>query len=268
MWLIIKKHKSNTDFHIRKIEQRSSPPLFLGYEEIKQIPVKCKKAENGCSWMGTVAMLEDHVTKSCDFTKVPCKYKSIGCTKKVIRKEIKTHEKKRASVHLDLIHCHIRKIEERLSVSKTMKNHSITFRLDGYETKKEYNRTHIETFFTSPGGYQMDLLVGYNGVEEGQGTHISVATSILKTPAYSEFLKGNVKIEILNQLRDGNHFSKTLGLSYIDEVDTQIGSEFKFIRHSSLAYNESTHTQYLANDTLYVRVTVVVDNHRPWLEHV
>ena len=197
-----------------------------------------------------------------------CKYKDIGCTKKVIRKGIKEHEKKRTAVHLELAYANIKKIEESIVAMKILKNNSITFRLEEYKVRKENSHAHIEVFYTSPGGYQMDLLVGYNGVADGEGTHLSVATSVLKKPSYSEFLKGTIKIELLNQLRDGNHFGRSIGLNYVDEIDAQIGTDFKFIPHSSLLYNEASHTQYLLNDTLYIRVTVTVDNHRPWLEHV
>ncbi len=215
-----------------------------------------------------MATLEDHVTQSCDYTKVPCKYKAIGCTKKVAKKDAKEHEKKRTYIHLELLYDSMKKMEETIYVLKTMKKNAITFKLSDYRTKKEAHCTHVEVFCTSPGGHQMDLLVGCDGVEEGQGTHISVATSVVRSPPYCDSLKGRVQMELLNQLRDGNHYSKSIELYHVDELNAQIGTDFKFIRHSALAYNEESHTQYLANDTLYLRVTVAVDNHRPWLEHV
>ena len=39
----------------------------------------------------------------------------------------------------------------------------------------------------------------------------------------------------------------------------------KFLPHSSLSHDPATNTHYLLDDTLYFRVSVKVDNHKPWL---
>ncbi len=48
----------------------------------------------------------------------------------------------------------------------------------------------------------------------------------------------------------------------------QVGSSrgcTQFLPHSSLCYDPATNPQYLLDDTLYFRVSVKVDNHKPWL---
>ena len=39
----------------------------------------------------------------------------------------------------------------------------------------------------------------------------------------------------------------------------------QFLPHSFLSHDPATNTQYLLDDTLYFRVSVTVDNHKPWL---
>ena len=48
----------------------------------------------------------------------------------------------------------------------------------------------------------------------------------------------------------------------------QVGSCYgysKFLPHSSVSNDPATNTQYLLDDTLYFRVSVTVDNYKPWL---
>ena len=50
--------------------------------------------------------------------------------------------------------------------------------------------------------------------------------------------------------------------------DIRVGSSRgcpTFLPHSSLGHNPATNTQYLLDNTLYFRVSVKVDNHKPWL---
>ncbi len=51
-------------------------------------------------------------------------------------------------------------------------------------------------------------------------------------------------------------------------TNMHVGSSWgfpKFFPHSSLYHYPATNTQYLLGDTLYFRVSVKVDNHKPWL---
>ena len=43
----------------------------VGKREIKSLAVKCDIVERGCTWVGTVGTLEEHVT-TCKFTLLPC----------------------------------------------------------------------------------------------------------------------------------------------------------------------------------------------------
>ena len=71
---------------------------------------------------------------------------------------------------------------------------------------------------------------------------------------------------LLNQLADDNHHSWTL--EYETKYNANVGISvgyLQIISHSALSHDPVKNTQYLKNDTLYFRVTVMVGNHKPWL---
>ena len=111
-----------------------------------------------------------------------------------------------------------------------------------------------------------------NGNDDGKGTHVSVFVYILEGRNDSKLkwpFIGSVKIELLNQLEDGNHHILTV--PYKVEHNALVGDNRnwdypQFIPHSKLDHNPSNNTQYLKDDTLYFRVSVKVLDHKPWLE--
>ena len=103
----------------------------------------------------------------------------------------------------------------------------------------------------------------------GEGTHIPVFTELLEgrydNQLHWPFL-GTVTYELLNQLGDDNHHK--MDIAYDDSDDmrgSSINGYTKFLPHSSLDHNPATNTQYLLDDTLYFRVSMKVDKHKPWL---
>ena len=67
-------------------------------------------------------------------------------------------------------------------------------------------------------------------------------------------------------MADEKHYS--ISITYDADVDMQVGSSMgddKFLPHSSLSHDPATNTQFLLDDTLFFRVSVTVDNHKPWL---
>ena len=155
--------------------------------------------------------------------------------------------------------------------NKTLKDgEPMVFKMTGYNAKKATDNVFCsDSFYTSPGGYKMCIRVDANGAVSGSGTHVSVHTRLLEG-AYDASLSwpfmGTVTFTLLNQLADDNHHSWTLeyktGLNFI------IGSNWgydQFISHSALSHDPVKNTQYLKNNSLYFRVTVMVSNHKPWL---
>ena len=155
--------------------------------------------------------------------------------------------------------------------NKTLKDgEPMVFKMTGYNARKAtVNWFFSDSFYTSPGGYKMCILVLTNGNLSGEGTHVSVSAKLLEG-AYDAILSwpfmGTVTFTILNQLEDDNHHSKTF--TYETKYKYNVGSikgKSQFISHSALSHDPVKNTQYLKNDTLYFRVTVMVGDYKPWL---
>ena len=154
---------------------------------------------------------------------------------------------------------------------KTLKNNEpIIFKVTNFNTWKCSQFTVTSSFFyTTSCGYRICISIDANGCGYGKGTHVSVFTTLLEgrydNQLHWPFL-GTVTYELLNQLRDDNHHRMVS--TFIASSNMIVGSSRgcpKFIPHSSLGHNPATNTQYLLDDTLYFRVSVKVDNHKPWL---
>ena len=146
----------------------------------------------------------------------------------------------------------------------------VVFQLPGYGNKKAKNeRFYSKSFYTHSDGYKMSSIILANGYGDGIGTHVSVFTALQDSRFDNQLqwpFMGTVTVELLNQLRDNNHHRMTSVYGANDNM--RVGSIKgckKFLSHSSLGHNPATNTQYLLNDTLYFRVSVKVDSHKPWL---
>ena len=165
------------------------------------------------------------------------------------------------------------KIQFSSKKGKALIEQEMIVKLTDYQHKVENDEEFKSlSFYTSPEGYHMSVEVDANGNSHGRETHVSVHVHILEGRNDSKLkwpFIGSVKIELLNQLEDGNHHIKTL--SYKMEHNAQVKDNRNlgyphFILHSKLYYNPSKKRQYLKDDILYFRVSVKVSDHKPWLE--
>lgn len=115
----------------------------------------------------------------------------------------------------------------------------------------------------------MCVVVYANGFGDRMNTHMSVFVKLLSS-SYDDVLnwpfQGTVTIEVLNQLEDTNHFCQVM--SFTDEHNVQPKTccgHPCFIILSMLGHHPVNNTQYLMEDTLYFRIAVKVNNHKPWL---
>ena len=146
----------------------------------------------------------------------------------------------------------------------------VTFEVTEYNKLKTRNmQAKSNSFYTSIEGYLMCILIDANSFGDDKDTHVSVFTQLLEG-CYDNKLRwpflGTVTYELLNQLGDNNHHSKVS--TFTASHDMRVGGPGygynKYIPHSSLGHNPATNTQYLLDDTLYFRVSVKVNNHKPW----
>lgn len=121
-------------------------------------------------------------------------------------------------------------------------------------------------FYTSSGGYKMCIKVDANGYGCGKESHISVYAYLMRGENDEHLawpFSGSVNVELLNQLEDKNHHSKSI-LFHPDSpaskrpVDYDIapsGYGYRcYISHSALTYNANKNCQYLQNDCLSFQI--------------
>ena len=230
--------------------------------------VPCPNKESGCLLSMERGESEQHVRSVCDYTEVACAYESLGCGVRMPRKVIKNHQENDDKVHL---HLSLRNACLREDQHKTLsEGEAMVFKLTGHASKKGRKEVFFsKPFFTTPDGYKMCIGVDANGRGPDKGTHVSVSTKLLEG-CYDDQLHwpflGTVTYELLNQLADDKHHSRVSIFNAMD--DMHVGSNrgpLNFFPLSSLSHDPATNTQYLLDDTLYIRVSVTVANHKPWL---
>ena len=97
-------------------------------------------------------------------------------------------------------------------------------------------------FYTHCFGYRVCLIVTPNGIEECNGSQVSVAISVLTGPNDSKLSwppKGQFTITLLNQVKNNNHHFLTSGVGYrtTSTESSYLNAEFickNFISHTEL----------------------------------
>ena len=230
--------------------------------------VPCPNMGSGCPLSMEQGNTKQHVRSVCDYTEVACAYESLGCGVRMLMKDAAKHKRDAQEKHMDLA---LDTVSSREEQHKTLSEGEATvFKLPGYSSKKEKKvRFYSPPFYTSSSGYWVCVRVDANGSGDGAGTHMSVFVKLLEGRYDDQLhwpLLGSVTFELLNQLANEKHHSIVAVLNTDD--DMQVGNRKgfrKFLPHSSLSHDPATNTQYLLDDTLYFRVSVTVDNHKPWL---
>ena len=115
----------------------------------------------------------------------------------------------------------------------------------------------------------MCLNVDANGYGDGEGTHVSVFTYLMRGDNDDHLkwpFKGTIKVTLLNQLEDGQHHTQQLWSpdSDVDENARKRVTEgarassangtHQFIPHEDLDYQNDKKQYFLKADTLFFRV--------------
>ena len=259
-------------------------------ESCTKIEVPCPN--KGCSAKLPRCDIPEHRKTFCPFEEVACKYSTIGCKEKSLRKELKDHENN------DQLHLHIameailkhdssqtrlNKVEtiqqDQLARICTLTGGHFTFKVDKFsQCKASGEAFYSPPFYTHHGGYKMCIKVYANGVGNGEGTHVSEYATLMRGENDDNLtwpFTGDVTVELLNQLEDKEHHQDTI--PYRDDKDNEYNSRVvdrerapsgwgrsTFISHADLG--PATTRQFLKDDCLYFRVSVkATPNPKPWL---
>ena len=147
------------------------------------------------------------------------------------------------------------------------------FPLD-FHVKQSDKEWYSPAFYTHPRGYRMCVNIVPHGFGDGEGTHVSIFTYLMRGP-FDDYLKwpfrGKITIQYLNQAGDHDHVEKSI--HFTDRTPDHIagrvtGSDceraekawgkLQFLAHADLDYNATRKTQYLKDNHLIVRVVKVV----------
>ena len=152
----------------------------------------------------------------------------------------------------------------RIAALEGKKSIPFTFKVKDWKEGGGCSRS----FYTSLKGYHMRIEV-YAALESGADSMHGVSVFVYHIKGDNDTnlswpLKAEVKVTLLNQLEDQNHFSKTIVYNSSEDLFAEVwllGANF--IPRSELGYNSVKKTLYLKDDTLYFRVLVKEANN--WL---
>lgn len=145
------------------------------------------------------------------------------------------------------------------------------------ESKFSDKVTRSPPFYTSIGGYKMCIKLDVNGYGCGTESHVSVYAFLMRgeNDEHLEWpFSGSVTVELLNQLEDKNHHSKSILFQSDSPASRRpVGRDIApsgyghpcYISHSLLEYNATKNCQYLKNDCLSFRVKTVTTPMSQWL---
>ena len=195
-----------------------------------EFPVKCP---NKCKVGGLKRkQLKAHIDE-CPLQEIECPFSSAGCTVKLPRNQMETHEDTAIRQHLRLVLQLNLKQKPSASTSTAVcpqylhKLPPVAFTVTDFQRKKLLgNRVWTSPpYYTHIGGYKFCLKVYPNGDGSGKGTHISVYARLMEGEHDDELewpFEGSTTVELLNQRDDKAHYSKTLNLNrYSDDDGTR-----------------------------------------------
>ena len=266
--------------------------IMTHFTKCEELPLPCP---SGCGHCGLVRRnMAQHLSTDSPNELVPCMFAIAGCQQIVQRKDLQEHLQDK-DLHLntvlmsyisqsfllrDVVHAVKYGNHDRiqasllplpfcawlLSTPTCYPRPPWVFKMKGVLEKKEKNEVWFsDPFYSHFGGYKMCLCVYANGLSGGKGTHVSVYASLMRGDNDDNLkwpFKGTIKVSLLNQLEDGQHYLKQLWLPNERIPDScrgrvtgrAVGSGLGYDKFISHNYSGGINCQYLKDDTLFLRV--------------
>ena len=147
------------------------------------------------------------------------------------------------------------------------------FRLEGFQEKKETSyRWFSDPVYSHFGGYKMCLSVDAYGGNNANGTFVGVYISLMRGDNDDNLkwpFNGTIKVSLLNQLEDGQHYTKQIWSPDIHIPEVFSGrvtgmeransgwGQSPFIFHQELNYHGNQNCQYLKYNIVFLRVDCI-----------
>ena len=250
-------------------------------KSLYKLKVRCTWQKNGCDWTGELRELDSHLSIQCEFSNASAQ---MPPTEKVESKQTEEQEQQlwKPSVNgkqETMQQTHELSKKQQLSLysesssTKFLVNHHFT--MTDFERNKKYNAEwYSPPFHTHHHGYKMCVRIDANGYGKERGTHVSLYMCFMKEK-YDDDLpwpfRGEIAVELLNQntvesIESGHH---RCTIRYDDSTRefaqrVELGEkrvagkgESQFISHSELKPDCDSDIQYLKNDCLKFRLSVL-----------
>ena len=249
-------------------------------EEIQSHLTTCPDVEIKCTCSAKIyrRQLEAH-ENVCPKAIIVCPYSEVGCrTPCVFRKDLQKHLRERTDRHYleatdmaDLLRKKVALVQEDIAFKSSP---PYTFKMTDYEgMKKSCRKWTSPEFYSRPGGYKMQMMVypsGLGDIKDCLSLYISIISGLQDRELYWPFA-ATVTVQILNQIEDKEHYSKSFRLAAAmapkeneDEGECNRRGIPNFIAHHQL---ESGTRKYVDGGCVYFRISeiVVSSSCRPWL---
>ena len=241
-----------------------------------RVPIPCPN--EGCSEFIPRDSLAAH-SEICPKQKVTCPYAPIGCSEEIARDRLEDHKQDGMRTHLDLAIIRLQLLSEKPEQEQYA---PIVFKVENFQENWTNNSWwYSPSFYTHMRGYKLCLGVKIRGHKEGQNTHISLYALIMGGKNDENLVwpfRGELEIEILNQLENRGHYKETISFSQTSATisnsrvtlsgrsEKGLGSPY-FIPHDQLGFNGDLYRQYLKDDCLFLKVkqVSVYESNRSWL---
>ena len=267
--------------------------VSMHLERCPRVTVECPNEE--CGERVLRCDLERHRSE-CEFQRTPCKFARLGCEMELAKRELKVHEedtqlhlqntKEKVLELMDQLERQEKRYTDQLkqqeekinSLTATPHKKAITFELAKFKKYKVGNKPfHSPSFYSSSKGYRFCISVNANGLDGGEGTHVSVYAHLEKGESDHTLrwpFRGSLTIELLNQLEDKNHKQYIIKFPQDEEVSGRVigvgrgrgWGTTHFIAHRHLGHKARKNCQYLRDNKLVFRVSVQQPDYKPWLE--
>ena len=259
------------------------------------MPLPCP---SGCGRRGLVRRnMTQHLSTECPEELVACTYAIAGCEEVVKRKDLQQHVRDKDQHFGTILSSYIsmsQLVRDLVCAMKYNKHENLqasslplpfcywfqttptcypcppwVIKMEGFQEKKENDEDwYNDPVYSHFGGYKMCLRVHANGVLDWIGTHVSVSIKLMRGDNDDNLkwpFKGTIKVSLLNQLEDGQHYTEQIWAPESDipedtsgcvtgkERATKGWGHADFISHQVLQ-TVGKNCQYLKDNTLFFRV--------------
>lgn len=243
---------------------------FLGERDLLSFQVKCTHSDHGCSWVGELREIEEHLNK-CSADIILCPYAAVGCPAKILRHHLEEHKTTCAVDHLGMAMDRINLLEKCIKTKAEDKClPPVVFKMENFTLyQQSCSEWESGPFYTHDRGYKLYLRVSPSSFS----VHICLMHGEYDDDLIWPF-RGTIDFELLNQIDDNDHkkgvamFLQHYNSKKNKRVPVEEGKRSVGWGCDDILMDASD--QYIREDSLYIRVSCasVSECNKPWLIHI